>query len=227
MSRIFPKLGKIITVAAKSGGSDPDMNSKLRIAIINAKAQNMPKDNIQAAIKRANDKDLGDIREINYEAKAKHGVLLFIECSTNNGTRTVANIKHILKKGDAESLTNGSLDFMFTRKSVIVCDKSDDMDLEELELDLIDYGLESVEEDKIPVVNEDDKNIIRIYGDFPSFGKLNHILEEKGINISKSETPRIANTPIELDDEQLEDIEKLIENLEDDEDVAHVYTNIN
>ncbi len=227
MSRVFPKLGKTITVAAKEGGSDPDMNPKLRIAIINAKAQNMPKDNIESAIRRASDKSLADMKEINYEAKAKYGVLLFIECASDNGTRTVANIKNILKKNSAEALTNNSLDFMFTRKSVIVCDKGEDMDIEELELELIDYGLESIEEDKEPVVNEDDKEIIRIYGDFASFGELNHIIEEKGIKINKSEAQRIANSPIELNDEQMEEIDILIDKLEEDEDVQNVYTNIN
>ena len=227
MSRIFPKLGKLITVAAKDGGSDPDMNPKLRIAITNAKAQNMPKDNIESAIRRASDKSLEDIKEISYEAKAKYGVLLFIECASNNGTRTVANIKNILKKNSAESLTNGSLDFMFTRKSVIVFDKSDEMDLEELELELIDYGLESIEEDKEPVVNEEDKNIARVYGDFASFGNLNKAIEEKGIAINKAEMQRIANSPIELNEEQIEEIDILIDKLEEDEDVQSVYTNIN
>jgi YebC/PmpR family DNA-binding regulatory protein len=227
MSRIFPKLGKIITVSAKEGGADPDMNPKLRIAITNAKAQNMPKDNIEAAIKRASDKSLEDIKEINYEAKARYGVLLFIECASNNGTRTIANIKNILKKNSSEVLTNGSLDFMFTRKSVIVFDKSEDMDLEEIELELIDYGLESIEEDKEPVVNEEDKKIIRIYGDFASFGDLNKIIEEKGITINKAEVQRIANSPIELNEEQIEEIDILIDKLEEDEDVQNVYTNIN
>ena len=227
MSRVFPKLGKLITVAAKEGGADPDMNSKLRIAITNAKSQNMPKDNIESAIKRASDKSIEDIKEINYEAKAKYGVLLFIECASNNGTRTVANIKNILKKNNAESLTNGSLDFMFTRTSVIVFDKVQDMDLEELELDLIDCGLEAIEEDKEPVVNDEDKTIIRIYGDFASFGDLTKELEDKGIVINKADLQRIANTPIELNEEQIEEIDILIDKLEEDEDVQNVYTNIN
>ena len=227
MSRIFPKLSKSITVAAKEGGSDPDMNPKLRIAITNAKAQNMPKDNIESAIKRASDKSMENIKEINYEAKAQYGVLLFIECASNNGTRTVADLKNIFKKNSAESLTNNSLDFMFTRKSIIVCDKSEDMDIEELELELIDYGLESIEEDKEPVVNEEDKDIIIVSGDFASFGELNRVIEEKGIKINKAELQRIANSPIELNDEQMEEIDILIDKLEENEDVQSVYTNIN
>ena len=227
MSRVFPKLSKSITVAAKEGGSDPEMNPKLRIAITNAKSQNMPKDNIESAIRRASDKSMEDIKEINYEAKAKYGVLLFIECASNNGTRTVADIKNILKKNSAESLTNNSLDFMFTRKSVINCDYDDGIDIEELELELIDYGLESIEKDKEPVVNDEDKNIIKVYGDFSSFGELNKVIEEKGIKINKSELQRIANSPIELDEEQMEEIEILIDKLEENEDVQNVYTNIN
>ena len=226
MSRVFPKLGKIITMAAKDGGQDPDMNPKLRTAIINAKAQNMPKDNIDAAIKRASAKDLADIKEVSFEAKAAHGVLLFIDCATDNNTRTVANVKAILTRNGGEALKNGSLDFMFTTKSVFVFEKTEDMDIEELELELIDFGLEEIEEDVEPQENGDDKAIIRIFGEFASFGALNKALEEKGIAISKADIQRIANTPIELTDEQLEEVEVLIDKLEDDEDVQAVYTNI-
>ncbi|MCW8821201.1 MAG: YebC/PmpR family DNA-binding transcriptional regulator [Sulfurovum sp.] len=226
MSRVFPKLGKIITMAAKEGGQDPDMNPKLRTAIINAKAQNMPKDNIDAAIKRAAAKDLADIKEVSFEAKAANGVLLFIDCATDNNTRTVANVKAILTRNGGEALKNGSLDFMFTTKSVFVFEKTEDMDIEELELDLIDFGLEEIEEDVEPQEHGEDKAIIRIFGEFASFGELSKALEEKGIEISKAEIQRIANTPIELTDEQLEEAEVLIDKLEDDEDVQAVYTNI-
>lgn len=226
MSRVFPKLGKIITMAAKEGGQDPDMNPKLRTAIINAKAQNMPKDNIDAAIKRASAKDAADIKEVSFEAKAIHGVLLFIDCATDNNTRTVANVKAVLTRNGGEALKNGSLDFMFTTKSVFVFEKKEDMDIEELELELIDFGLEEIEEDVEPQENDDDKAIIRIFGAFASFGELSKGLEEQGIEISKAEIQRIANTPIELTDEQLEEVEVLIDKLEDDEDVQAVYTNI-
>ena len=226
MSKVFPKLGKIITMAAKEGGPDPDMNPKLRTAILNAKAQNMPKDNIEAAIKRASGKDAADIKEVSYEAKAHYGVLLFIDCATDNTTRTVANIKAILSRNGGELLTSGSLDFMFTKKAVFVFDKSDDIDLEELELELIDYGLEEIEEDVEPQENDEDKAIIRIYGEFTSFGELGKALEERGISVNKAEIQRIANTPIELSEEQLEEVDVLIDKLEDDEDVHAVYTNI-
>ena len=227
MSRVFPKLGKIITMAAKEGGQDPDMNPKLRTAILNAKAQNMPKDNIEAAIKRASAKDAADIKEITYDVKAPYGVQIIVECATDNGTRTVANVKAILRKNNAEMLTSGSLNFMFTRKAVFVIDKTEDMDVEELELDLIDYGLEEIEEDVEPQENGDDKPILRIYADFTSFGEMSKAFEERGIEPKKSTLEYIANTPIELNDEQLEEIENLIDKLEEDEDVQTVYTNIN
>jgi len=228
MSRLFPKLGKIITMAAKEGGSpDPEMNAKLRTAILNAKAQNMPKDNIEAAIKRAFNKDAADIKEITYDVKAPYGVQMIVECATDNGTRTVANVKAILRKANAEMLTSGSLNFMFTRKAVFIIDKTDDMDVEELELDLIDYGLEEIEEDVEPQENGEDKPILRIYADFTSFGEMSKAFEERGIEPKKSTLEYIANTPIELNDEQLEEIEALIEKLEEDDDVQTVYTNIN
>ncbi len=228
MSRLFPKLGKIITMAAKEGGSpDPDMNAKLRTAILNAKAQNMPKDNIEAAIKRAFNKDAADIKEITYDVKAPYGVQMIVECATDNGTRTVANVKAILRKNNAEMLTSGSLNYMFTRKAVFIIDKTEDMDVEELELELIDYGLEEIEEDVEPQENGEDKPILRIYGEFTSFGDLSKAFEERGIEPKKSTLEYIANTPIDLNDEQLEEIEELIEKLEEDDDVQNVYTNIN
>ena len=228
MSRLFPKLGKVITMAAKEGGSpDPEMNAKLRTAILNAKAQNMPKDNIEAAIKRAFNKDAADIKEITYDVKAPYGVQMIVECATDNGTRTVANVKAILNRNHAEMLTSGSLNFMFTRKAVFVIDKTEDMDVEELELDLIDYGLEEIEEDVEPQENGEDKPILRIYGDYTAFGDLSKAFEERGIEPKKSTLEYIANTAVDLNEEQLEEIEALIEKLEEDDDVQNVYTNIN
>ncbi len=227
MSKVFPKLGKIITMAAKAGSPDPDMNPRLRTAILNAKAQNMPKHNIEAAIKRATGKDAADIKEIHYEAKAPYGVQLIIDCATDNGTRTVANVKAILTRNKSEMLTSGALNFMFTRKSVFTFDKKDDMDIEELELELIDYGLEEIEEDIEPLDNGDDKEIVRVFGAFESFGELSKALEDMNIEVTKAQTQYIANTPIDLTDEQLEEIDVLIDRLEEDEDVQAVYTNIN
>ncbi len=227
MSKIFPKLGKVITMAAKAGSPDPDMNPRLRTAIINAKAQNMPKHNIEAAIARASGKDAADIKEIHYEAKGPYGTQFIIDCATDNGTLTVANIKAALVRNKAEMLTSGSLNFMFTQKSVFTFDKKEGMDIEELELELIDFGLEEIEEDIEPQENGEDKAIIRIYGAYTSFGALGKALEEQGIEITKAELQRIANTPIDLTDEQMEEVDILIEKLEDDEDVQAVYTNIN
>jgi len=227
MSRLFPKLGKIITMAAKEGGSpDPEMNAKLRTAIANAKAQNMPKDNIEAAIKRAFSKDSADIKEIIYEAKAPHGVQMIITTATDNNTRTVANVRAILKKGGAEMLTSGALNFMFTKKAVFVFDKTEDMDLEELELDLIDYGLEEIEEDVEPQEVGDDKAIIRVYGEFASFGDLSKALEERNIEVKSANIEYIPNTTIELEEEQLEEIENIVDKLEEDDDVQKVFTNL-
>ena len=226
MSRVFPKLGKIITMAAKEGGQDPDMNPKLRTAILNAKAQNMPKDNIDAAIKRASAKDAADIKELTYDVKAVHGVQMIVECATDNNTRTVANVKAILARNGGEMLTSGSLNFMFTRKCVFVFNKTDDMDLEELELELIDFGLEEIEEDIEPQEVGDDIKIVRVYGDFTAFGELSKALEDMNIEVKKATLEYIANTPIELNDEQMEEIDTLIDKLEEDEDVQNVFTNI-
>ncbi len=218
MSRLFPKLAKAITIAAKEGGSpDPEMNSKLRAAIATAKAQNLPKDNIEAAIKRAFGKDASQIKEIRYDGKAPHGALIIVECATDNPTRTVANVKAIFNKNGGEVLTTGSLDFMFTRKSVIEFNLTEDMDLEELELELIDAGLEELDEENGHVI---------VYGSFESFGSLNKAMEDLGIKIEKSSLKYIANTPVSFTEEQLEDIEKLIDKLEEDDDVQNVYTNI-
>jgi YebC/PmpR family DNA-binding regulatory protein len=217
MSKLFPKLGKIITMAAKDGGTDPDMNPRLRTAILNAKAENMPKDNIDAAIKRATAKDTASMLEVNFEGKAPHGVLIFIECMTDNNTRTVANVKNILTKHGGELLTNGSLEFMFDRKALFEFDLKNNMDVEELELELIDAGLEEIEA-------EDGEAYVT--ADYTSFGTLNSALEEMGIEIKKATLERMANSPISITDEQQADIDKILERLEDDEDVQKVFTNI-
>ncbi|HIM94601.1 MAG TPA: YebC/PmpR family DNA-binding transcriptional regulator [Campylobacterales bacterium] len=226
MSKLFPKLGKIITIAAKAGVPDPDMNPRLRTAILTAKAQNMPKHNIEAAIKRATGKDAADIKELHYEAKGPYGTQFIIDCATDNGTRTVANVKAALTRNKAEMLTSGSLNFMFTRKSVFTFDKTVDMDIEELELELIDAGLEEIEEDIEPQESGEDKAIIRIFGEFSAFGDLSKALEEMNIEVTKGEHQYIANTPIELSNEQLEEVDILIDRLEEDEDVQSVFTNI-
>lgn len=217
MSRVFPRLGRAITAAAKEGGVDPDLNPKLRTAILNAKAENMPKDNIDAAIKRATSKDSADMKEVNYEGKGPHGLLVFVECLTDNTTRTVANVKSHFKKGGGEMLNNGSLEFMFSRKAVFEFAKSPDMDLEELELSLIDAGLEEIEEED---------SIVYVTGDYTDFGSLSSAFDELGIELKTATLKRFANTPIELNEAEIEEVGKLIERLEDDDDVQAVYTNM-
>lgn len=216
MSKVFPKLGKAITVAAKEGGTDPEMNPKLRTAIQNAKAQNMPKDNIENAIKRAIGKDAANYIEMNIEGKGPHGVLVFVECMTDNTTRTTANVKSYFNKSGGTQVPNGSLEFMFNRKAVIEFEKTDAINVEELELELIDAGLEEIE-----VVD----GTVYIYGDYTNFGSLTQAFEEKGIEV-KATLQRIPTSPVEFTEEQLADIEKLLDKLDDDDDVQAVFNNI-
>lgn len=218
MSKIFPKLARTITIAAKEGGPDPDLNAKLRTAIQNAKAQNMPKDNIDAAIKRASGKDAESLVEVIYEGKGPHGVLVYVECATDNTTRTVANVKSYFNKAGGSLVPTGSLEFMFARKAVFEFEKSNDIDLEELELELIDAGIEELE------VADDN---VYIYGDYTNFGSLNKALEGRGIKIQKASLQRIPTSPVDFTEEQLEDIEKMLNKIEDDEDIQAVFTNIN
>lgn len=217
MSKVFPKLAKAITVAAKEGGEDPEMNAKLRTAIQNAKAENMPKDNIEAAIKRASGKDAAEFTEVVFEGKGPHGVLVMVECATDNNNRTVANVKSYFNKSGGQMVPTGSLEFMFDRKAVFRFEKTEDMDLEELELELIDAGLEEIE--------ENDDNVFA-YADYTQFGTLGSALEERGIEIKNASLKRYPNSPVEFTDEQLEDIEKMLDKLEEDDDVQGVFTNI-
>jgi len=216
MSKVFPKLAKAITVAAKEGGTEPDMNPKLRAAIAAAKAQNMPKDNIDAAIKRANGKDSADIKTIFYDGKGAHGVQIIVECATDNPTRTVANVKAIFSKNGGEILPSGSLNFMFTRKSVFELDMPA-KELDEIELELIDFGLTEIEEED---------GALYIYGDYASFGTLSEGIEKLGLEAKKASLQYIANSPVSLNEEQMSEVEKLLDKLEDDDDVQAVYTNI-
>ncbi len=217
MSKVFPKLAKAITVAAKDGGTDPEMNAKLRTAIQNAKAENMPKDNIDAAIKRADGKDIDEISEVTYEGKGPHGVLVFVECATDNTTRTVANVKSYFNKSGGGFVPSGSLEYMFSRKAVFEFEKGDGMDIEELELSLIDGGLEEIEENN---------GVIYAYADYTNFGEMSKVLEDLSVDVKKATLKRIPTSPVEFSEEQLEEIEKMIDKIEDDDDVQAVYTNI-
>jgi YebC/PmpR family DNA-binding regulatory protein len=217
MSKVFPKLGKLITIAAKEGGPDPETNSRLRNAIQNAKAENMPKDNIEKAIQRASGKDADTMSEIVYEAKGPHGILVYVECATDNSTRTVANVKSYFNRHGGGLLTNGSLEFMFSRKAVFECKIPENFDIEELELELIDAGLEEID------VHDD---VLYVYGDYTNFGTLNDALIQRNIEIEKSSLQRFANTPVKFNEEQMVDVEKLIDKIEDDDDVQAVFTNM-
>ncbi|MBI1266180.1 MAG: YebC/PmpR family DNA-binding transcriptional regulator [Cryomorphaceae bacterium] len=217
MSKLFPKLGKAITVAAKEGGPDPEMNGKLRTAILNAKAENMPKDNIEAAIKRASGKDGAVYDETVFEGKGPHGVLVMVECATDNNNRTVANIKSYFNKAGGGIVPTGSLEFMFNRKAVFELNKTEGLDVESLELELIDAGLEEIE------ATED---MVFLYADYTDFGTMSKAVEEQGLSVHKSTLQRIPTSPVEFTEEQLVDIEKMIDKIEDDDDVQAVYTNI-
>jgi len=217
MSRVFPKLAKAITMAAKSGSSDPDTNATLRSAITTAKAQNLPKDNIEAAIKRATAKDSANLSEVNYEGKWNNGVLIFVETATDNSTRTVANIKTIFKKAGGTLVPTGSLEFHFDRKAIFEM-KKPEMDIEELEMELIDAGLEEIK-------LEDDDNI-SIYSDYTDFGNLSNKLHELELEYEKGSLQRVPNAPIEITDEQMEELAILLDKIEDDDDVQNVYTNL-
>ena len=217
MSKIFPKLGKAITMAAKEGGIDPATNAKLRTAIQNAKSENMPKDNIEAAISRSIQKDTDLFSEMNYEGKGPHGVLVFVECATDNSTRTVANVKSYFNKAGGSIVPTGSLEFMFQRKSVFELEMTDEMDLEEIELNLIDAGVEELEAQE---------QTLFIYGDYTAFGTISKGLEDMGVSVQKSGLKRYATSPVEFTEEQLVDIEKMLDKIEDDDDIQQVFTNI-
>jgi len=217
MSKLFPKLGKVITMAAKEGGPDPDSNAKLRLAILNAKAENMPKDNIEKAIKRADGKDSTNYDEVNYEVKGPHGVLLFVECATDNNTRTFSQVRTVVNKGGGELLNTGALNFMFNRKTVVEFEKKEDLELEEVELELIDCGLEEL---------DGEGESAFVYGDYTAFGNLSKGCEDLGLNIKKVELQRIPSNPVDFTDEQIEEIVVFIDKLEDDEDVQKVFSNI-
>lgn len=218
MSKVFPKLAKSITLAAKDGGPDPETNARLRVAIANAKAQNLSRENIDAAIKRAAGKDASEISEISYEGKGPHGSQFFIEVATDNSNRSVTNIKTIFNKNSGQLLNSGALDFMFSRKSVIEFPQPDGRDLEEIELDLIDAGLEEL--------SVDEDGTVSVIGDYTAFAQLSEAVEKLGISATKSGLQRLPNQPIELTEEQMVEVEIIIDKLEDDDDVQAVYTNL-
>lgn len=213
MSKAFTRIGKDIVIAVKEGGPDPDSNSKLRAVIQNAKSVNMPKDNIERAIKRASDKNLGDFKEVLFEGYAQHGIAILVETATDNNTRTVANVRSYFNKCDGNLGTSGSVVFMFDYVCNFRVDVGD-MDMEELELELIDFGVEEIFEDEDGVL---------IYAPFESFGAIQNYLEEHSIEILSSGFERIPQVTKKISAEEAADVEKLLEKLEEDDDVQNVY----
>lgn len=216
MAKDFVKLGKLISIAVKSGGPDPETNAPLRAAIQNCKAINMPKDNIESAIKRASSKDAKDLDEIVYEGYGPYGVAVLVETATDNIMRTVANVRMYFNRAEGTLGKTGSLDFIFDRKATFRLNP-EGIDIEELELELIDFGLEEIFE-------EDDD--IHIYTPFKDYGIMMTEIERRKLTIISSEFIRLPSTTVELTEEQEEEINKLVEKLEDDEDVQSVFTNI-
>lgn len=216
MAKTFTRIGKDIVMAVKEGGPDPDTNSRLRAVIQNAKTANMPKDNVERAIKRASEKDQGDYKTVVFEGYAPHGIAVMVEAATDNNNRTVANVRSYFSKCGGNLATSGSVEFMFDHQCHFKIEKAD-QDVEELELELIDYGAEEVFEEEDGIL---------IYGPFESFGSLQRALEEKGIEILSSGFERIPNVTKELSGEEAEEVEKLIEKLEEDDDVQNVYHNM-
>jgi YebC/PmpR family DNA-binding regulatory protein len=213
MSKAFTRIGKDIVMAVKEGGPDPDSNSRLRAVIQNAKSVNMPKDNVERAIKRASDKSLGDFKEVLFEGYAPHGIAILVETATDNNTRTVANIRSYFNKCDGSLGTSGSVVFMFDHSCNFRIQKTD-IDLEELELELIDFGVEEVFEDEDGIL---------IYAPFESFGAIQKYLEEHHLEILSSGFERIPQVTKKLTEEQAADVEKLLEKIEEDDDVQNVY----
>ena len=215
MAKAFTKVGREINIAIKEGGPDPDYNPRLRLAMNNAKAVNMPKANIDAAIKRATDKDTSAYEEVTFEGYGPHGIAVFVEATSDNNNRTVASIRHAFSKYGGSLGTNGSVDYMFERKGqFIVKEETFEGDLEELEFELIDFGLDSIEKE------EDD---INFYTAFEDFATLRDELEKRKIEVAKAELIRIPTHTKKLTDAEVDDVVTLIEKLEEDDDVANVF----
>ncbi len=217
MAKNFTRIGKEIAIAVKAAGPDPDNNPALRRCYLNAKACNMPKDRVEAAIKRAMGKDTSNYEEIVYEGYAPHGVALLVETATDNPTRTVANVRMHFTKSGGSLGTSGSVAFTFNRMGEFKI-KNTGLNIEDLELELIDFGLEEI--------GEDSEGNIVIRTAFTEFGHMAKALEEKGIEVSTAELTRIPLNTTELSEEAAQDVLKLVDKLEQDEDVQKVYHNL-
>tara|TARA_Y100000385_G_C13064438_1_gene626014 strand:+ start:222 stop:953 length:732 start_codon:yes stop_codon:yes gene_type:complete len=214
MSKTFARLNKDIIIAIREGnGAEPDMNPRLRAVLQNCRAANMPKDNVERAIKKATDKDTSDFKEVNFEGYAPHGVAVFVETATDNNNRTVANVRSHFNKCNGNLSTSGSVEFMFDHMCFFKI-KAEGLDQEELELELIDFGAEEIEMDEDAFI---------VTGNFEAFGSLQKKLEDDGAEIVESGLERVPNTTKELDMEATAEVEKLIERLEEDDDVQQVF----
>ncbi len=216
MSKTFTRLGKDIVMAVKEGGPDPDSNSKLRAVIQNCKAENMPKDTVERAIKKASGKDQEDYKEVVFEGYAPHGIAILVETATDNNTRTVANVRSHFNKCNGSMGTSGSVEFMFERKCFFKL-SAPGRDLEELELELIDFGADEIFEDE---------DGIMVYAQFGDYGNLQKAIESLGTEVINSGFERIPMDTKKLSAEQEADVDKLLERLEEDDDVQHVFHNM-
>ena len=218
MAKTFTRIGKDIVMAVKEGGPDSDTNSRLRQIMQNAKAANMPKDNVLRAIKKASSKDTANYEVMSLEGYAAHGVAVFVDCASNNNNRTVADVRSCFTKSDGVMGTNGSLDFIFDRKGVFTLDPENiNMDIEELEMELIDGGLEELEVDE---------EAVTIYCEYADFNNMQIKLEEIGVEIINSELQRIPNNFKNINAEQSEKVLKLLDLLEENDDVQQVFHNM-
>ena len=213
-SKAFAKLGKEIAIAVKMGGGDPSGNPRLRMAIQTARSLNMPKDRIEAAIQRATSKDSSNLEEVTYEGYGPHGVAIFVETTTDNTTRTVANVRSIFNKYGGSLSTTGALDFLFSRRGVFSIARPQG-DLEEFELEMIDHGLEDMYETEEGFL---------LYCEFSNFGDLQRALEAKNVEVKSAALQRFPLSSVEVTSEQETELEKLISALEEDDDVQHVYS---
>ncbi|MBP6620055.1 MAG: YebC/PmpR family DNA-binding transcriptional regulator [Leadbetterella sp.] len=219
MAKVFTRIGKDIVMAVKSAGPDPSTNSRLRAVIQNAKAANMPKVNVENAIKKASSKDQEDYKEMVLEGYGMHGVAVLVECTTDNNNRTVANVRSYFTKCNGNLGTNGMLDFIFERKCIFKIANSPGVDLEELEFELIDFGADDV-------FLDEEHDQINIYGEFTAYGAIQKFLEEKGLELLHADFERIPTDTKKLSEADAADLDKLLEKLDEDDDVQNVYHNM-
>ena len=225
MARTFTKLGKEITIAVKQGGPDVTGNPRLRALMAEARSEQMPKENIERAIKKATESKQGDFKEVIYEGYGPFGIAYLVETATDNTTRTVANVRSYFNKCGGTLGTSGSVAFMFDHKCVFRIKGKDGLDVEELELELIDYGAEEVFEETVLDKDDNESKEIVIYGDYASYGSIQKYIEDNGYEMVSGGFERIPTTELkEVTPEQRSTLEKLIGLLEDDEDVTNVYT---